>query len=68
MKDPLTPDPNADAPLSDDENALLNDMLQSGLPRRDFVKMMAGALFPLPISTGFREIDRNVTTLSSTAN
>jgi hypothetical protein len=43
MKDPLTPDPNADAPLSDDENALLNDMLQSGLPRRDFLKMMAGS-------------------------
>jgi xanthine dehydrogenase YagT iron-sulfur-binding subunit len=43
MKDPLTPDPNANAPLSDDENALLNDMLQSGLPRRDFLKMMAGA-------------------------
>jgi hypothetical protein len=43
MKDTLTPDPNADAPLSHDENALLNDMLQSGLPRRDFLKMMAGS-------------------------
>ena len=43
MQDPRIPDAKADVPLSDDENALLREMLQSGLPRRDFLKMMAGA-------------------------
>lgn len=31
MNDPRTPDPEADVPLSDDENVLLTDMLRTGL-------------------------------------
>jgi xanthine dehydrogenase YagT iron-sulfur-binding subunit len=35
--------PNTDPSLSDDENALLDEMIRSGQPRRDFLKLMFGA-------------------------
>src|SRR5258708_34218539 len=35
--------PNMDPSLSYDENAVLDEMIRSGQPRRDFLKLMFGA-------------------------
>src|SRR5258707_13706579 len=36
--------PNIDPSLSYDENAVLDEMIRSGQPRRDFLKLMFGAI------------------------
>src|SRR5258705_7100245 len=43
MHDSRQNHPNTDPSLSDDENALLDEMIRSGQPRRDFLNLMFGA-------------------------